>query len=305
MNKILSIDNSAEKRKKQKKSGPVEIKSVLKFFSISLIIFGIFMIGTGSYSMYKEANTQVTITKPTLNVRKLSDEQLVISVTHDKALEKFTYSWKDDENIQNNVQSIKNIEQSIDIPEGTNTLKIYVKDINGQEIEFKNTYTREGNITLDITKEENGNNIVISATGKNELSYLTYRWDEEDEQKVDINNNSIEHTIEAPMGTHTLTVVVVDINNSTETKEKEIKVVKKPKLEVTADGENFHVKMSDEQGLEKVEFIINEDKKYRVMLNGATEHEFSYPLEEGETRLNVTVYNANGVTENKKVKYTK
>ena len=41
------------------------------------------------------------------------------------------------------------------------------------------------------------------------------------------------------------------------------------------------------------------------MLDGKTEHEFSYPLEEGENKLNVTVYNTSGVTENRKVKITK
>lgn len=304
MNQILSTDTIKERKQRK---GPAEITSVVKFFSIAIIIFGIFIIGTASYSMYKEYQDSNTITKPTINVSQTAEDAIVLKVLHDKALSKVTYSWKDDEVIDLNVNGRKNIEQEIEIPTGSNTLKIYAQDVNGQEINFTNTYTREGEITLDVDKQEDGNNIIISATGKSELSYLTYRWDEEEETRIDINNTQIEQEIEAMKGTHTLTVIVVDVNNNTETKEIEVQGVTKPKLEVKPDasGNNFVVTMSDEQGLERVEFIINETKKYRVMLDGKTEHEFSYPLEEGENKLNVTVYNTSGVTENRKVKITK
>lgn len=304
MNQILSTDTIKERKQRK---GPAEISSVVKFFSIAIIIFGIFIIGTASYSMYKEHQDSNTITKPTINVSQTAEDAIVLKVLHDKALSKVTYSWKDDEVIDLNVNGRKNIEQEIEIPTGSNTLKIYAQDVNGQEINFTNTYTREGEITLDVDKQEDGNNIIISATGKSELSYLTYRWDEEEETRIDINNTQIEQEIEAMKGTHTLTVIVVDVNNNTETKEIEVQGITKPKLEVKPDasGNNFVVTMSDEQGLERVEFIINETKKYRVMLDGKTEHEFSYPLEEGENKLNVTVYNTSGVTENRKVKITK
>ena len=69
MNQILAIDNSdrgKEYKSKQKKSrGPVEISKILKFFSIILIVYGVLMIGTGSYSMYKNSqgssSTKATI----------------------------------------------------------------------------------------------------------------------------------------------------------------------------------------------------------------------------------------------------
>ena len=85
---------------------------------------------------------------------------------------------------------------------------------------------------------------------------MTYRWDEEEETRVDINDTKIEHNVDIPVGLHTLTVIVVDSNNKTTTKEQEVKGVTKPKLEVTTDGvANFIIKASDEQGLE----LINEN----------------------------------------------
>ena len=308
MNQILSVDNPNPKRKKQKNGGgaPANIKSIVRFFAIAMIVFGVFMIGTGSYSMYKNYQDENTITKPTIYVERTSDEQLTLKITHDKALAKVTYIWQNGEEIDLNISGRRDIEQALEVPTGTNTLRIYAQDINGQETSFTNTYTRESGIQLSIENQEDGNNILISASSQEQLSYLTYRWDEEDETRVDINDTQIDYELEPLKGTHKLTVIVVDINNNTQTQEIEVQGVTRPTLEVTADdGENFTVKMSDEQGLDRVEFIINEDKKYRVNLNGVTEHEFSYALQPGENRLNITLYNVNGVTTNRKVKYTK
>ena len=144
----------------------------------------------------------------------------------------------------------------------------------------------------------------ITANGINQLQYMTYRWDEEDETRIDIENNSIEETIEIPKGLHTLTVIVVDVNNQTETKEQEVNGVTKPKLEVTTDGsDNFIIKASDEQGIKKIEFIINEEERYvlnlekELSLEERKEFEYAYPLHEGENKLEVTVYNESDVTE--------
>ena len=311
MNQILSVETNKEKKKKEPKmkksrgSGPADIKSVLKFFSITMVIFGIFLIGTGSYSMYKDSQEKNTITKPQIVVEKTSEDMLVLKVTHDKALSELNYSWNEGEKIPINVNGRKNIEQAIELPTGSNTLDVYAKDINGQEITFKNMYNRESSITLNIDKEENGNDIVISASGKEQLSYLTYRWDDQEETKVDINNTKIEHTIEAIKGVHVLTVVVVDINNNTETKEMNIIGTKKPTLDIDVVDGNFVIKGSDESGLDVVRFIINETDKKQVVLDGRTEFEIKYPISEGETRLDVTLYNKDGISENRKVKARK
>ena len=140
---------------------------------------------------------------------------------------------------------------------------------------------------------------------------MTYRWDEEEETKVDINNSQIEQTIEIPKGLHTLTVIVVDQNNKTEKKEQEVKGVTKPKLEVTTDGLAFFIKASDDQGLTKVEFIINGTQKFRLDLKAELsleerkQFEYQYPLQDGENKLEVTVYNESDVTETFKARFNK
>lgn len=113
-----------------------------------------------------------------------------------------------------------------------------------------------------------------------------------------------EQTIEAPKGTHTLTVVMVDINNKTETKTQEVKGVTKPKVEITTDGSaNFIINASDEEGIKKVEFVINKEEQYVLNLDQVLpleqrkEFQYSYPLKDGENNLKVIVYNESNISE--------
>lgn len=302
MNQILNIE-SPKKEKRARNNGPIEIEKILKFFSIAILIFGTFMIGTGSYSMYQESKAATAKTKPTIYVEEISETELRLQITHDKALSKVTYAWNNEEPIEIETNGKKKVEQMIEVRTGENTLNIYALDINGQEIHYPKTYTLQGDI--DINLEVEGNNIKITADGKNELSYMTYRWDEEEETKVEINSQTTEQTVEIPKGLHKLTVIVVDSNNQTQTKEQEIKGVTKPKLEVTADGgENFNIKASDEEGIKRVEIIINRTEERKAIdldkilpIEERKEFEYSYPLREGENRIEVRVYNESGVKE--------
>ena len=305
MNQILSIE-SPKKEKKVRNGGPIEIEKILKFFSIVILVFGVFMIGSGSYSMYQNSKTANLSSKPTIYVQETSATDITLQITHNRELSKVTYNWNNDESIEVDCVGKKKIEQQIQIPTGENTLNIYAIDLNGQETTFSKTYTIQGDITIKLEPE--GNNIKITAEGKEELSYMTYRWDDEEETRIDINDIQTEQTVEIPKGLHTLTVIVVDINNNTQTKEQEVKGVTKPKLEVTTDGaDNFVIKASDEEAIKKVEFIINETESYVLyldqvlLLEERTEFEYKYPLYDGENKLEVRVYNESDVKEVSKV----
>ena len=95
------------------------------------------------------------------------------------------------------------------------------------------------------------------------------------------------------------------VNNKTETTEQKVKGVQRPKVEVTTDGsENFIIKASDEEGIKTVEFIINETDKNVLhldqkwpSLDERKEFEYSYPLHDGENKLEVRVYNESGISE--------
>lgn len=307
MNQILSVESpKKEKKNKRKNGGVIEIEKILKFFSIVILVFGVFMIGSGSYSMYQTSKIANLSAEPTIYVQETSATEITLQITHDKNLSKVTYNWNNEETTEIECTGKKKVEQKIQIPTGQNTLNVYAVDVNGQETIFQKTYTIQGDINIELEAE--GNNLKIKTEGKEQLSYMTYRWDDEEETKIDINDTQTEQTIEIPKGLHTLIVIVVDINNKTETKEQEVKGVTKPKLEVTTDGaDNFVIKASDEEGIKKVEFIINETEKYELNLDQVysleerKEFEYAYPLHDGENKLEVRVYNESDVSEVSKV----
>lgn len=310
MNQILSVEQPKPKHQTMQRNpngnNPIEIEKIVRFFAIVMIIFGVIIISSSSYAMYKGIKTANTQAKPTIYVEETSDTQLKLQITHSKPIQKATYNWNNQDSVELATNGKKKIEQTIEIPTGENTLNVYAVDKDGKEINYSKVYTRQGDININF--EVDGSQLKITANGKDELSYLTYRWDDEQEEKVDINSSQIEQSIDIPKGQHKLTVVVVDVNNKTQSKEQEVKGVTKPKLEVTTDGSaNFVINASDDEGIKRVEFIINETDKRALDLDKVLpldqrkEFKYSYPLHDGENRLEVTVYNESGVSETSKV----
>ena len=86
MNQILATKTDNKKRKKPKmpgKSVSSDIAKVTKVFAIGLIIFGGCVIGTGSYSLYKEkeTNNKTTInemSKPVISVEAIEGDESTI-----------------------------------------------------------------------------------------------------------------------------------------------------------------------------------------------------------------------------------
>ena len=319
MNQILSVQppmpekpkkEKKEKRQKMKSSssggGTIEIEKIVRFFAIILIVFGIIMIASGSYSMYQNSQTGNTEAKPTISVQEMTETQLQIQISHTSPLQRVTYNWNGQDVVELDASGKRSVEQTIEIPTGENTLNIYATDQEGRETNYSRVYTREGDININF--EVDGSNLKVTATGKNELSYMTYRWDDEEEQRIDINSLETEQAIEIPMGQHTLTVSVVDVNNVAETKEQEVKGVTKPTVEITTDGSaNFVIRASDDEGLTRIEVTIDEDENQKYLINleevypsvdDRKQFEYSmFPLHDGENKIEVTAYNESGVSE--------
>ena len=311
MNQILSTETpKSNKKVRGRNRAPADIEKIIKFFAIGMIIFGIFIISSGSYAMYQNSKFTGNSSKPTIYIEETSATAVTIQVSHNKELSKVSYYWNNQEPVEIDCSGKKKVEQKIELPTGKNTLTIKALDVNGLESETKKQYTIQGDISIELQVE--GNNLKIKAEGNDQLSYLTYRWDEEEETRVEINNSTVEESISVPSGLHTLTVVVVDINNKTEKKEQEVKGVSKPEVEITTDGSaNFIIKASDEEGIKKVEFIINETDKNRINLDQQLPieqrktFEYAYPLHDGENKLEVRVYNESDVSEVFKAKVKK
>lgn len=256
------------------------------------------MISTASYAIYRKTVDKNNIpTKPSITEEQKDSKTVLLKVTHDKAIDKIEYSWNEEEIKTITGNGRKYIEQEIEIPGGTNTLYVSVIDIEGQEISNEQTYETEEIIKMEI----NNGKVKVSAETETEISYMTYRWDEEQEEKVDINATTVEQEIEIPMGEHTLTVILVDENNETITKEQKVKGVVKPKVQVKLDEnkENFLITITDDSGLDRVEFVINGENKTIKANESQKEMKIKLPLKDGQNIVEITAYNLDGIESDK------
>ena len=312
MNQILSTNMPNDKGrnyKKEKIKNPVETSKILKIFAIFLIIFGVFIIGTGAYVIYTNQAGEVKETaKPTITLENKTDTTVLLKVLgQQKNIQKVEYGWNDEtkQTIQGN--NGKYIEKEINIPSGKNTLNILVTDEDGEEVTYQKDYETQSNINFEVS----GNKIKITCESEQTISYMTYRWDDEDETTIQINDTKVEQEIDAKKGTHTLKVIVVDIDNKTDTKEQTIKGVSKPKVIIDTDDakEHYTLSASDEVGLTKIEIRLNQDdsQKFVINIDNKTEFDCTLPMElqTGDNIIEVTVYNVDGITEYRAAKVTK
>lgn len=306
MNQILSTSMPIDdKKKKRKKNGqPVPIGSVLKFFVIVIFVFGALLIGAGTYAMYKnQGNQQGQNLEPTISIENKTDNTIMLKITHKKNIDRVEYSWNDEDKNIVSGNNGKYLEKEISVPSGTNTLYVLVVDEDGKEMTYEKQYELESNINIEVS----GNKIRITYEGDTTISYMTYRWDEDDENTVEINDTKVDEEIQAIKGLHTLTVVVVDEDNNTDTKKQKINGVSKPKIIMGIDEEREHfvIQASDDEKLSKLEFRLNEDDDQKFVLNleekNLKELQYVLPdtlkLKTGENIIEVTVYNSNGVSE--------
>lgn len=308
MNQILSTNISGNS-KKNKSNKPIEINSIVKFFAVAIIIFGIFIIGIGAYSIIDyQIEQQEENIEPTILIENKTNTSILLKVTHKKNIESLEYGWNDEEKVFVNGNNGRYLEKEITIPSGTNTLHVIIRDEEGKEITYEKQYEVESNINIDIFE----NKIKISYEGNTPLSYMTYRWDEEEEKRIELNGTSIDKEIDAIKGLHTLTVIVVDENNNTDTKVQKINGVSKPKISLGVDEtrKHFVIIASDDEKLQKVEFKLNQDDEvYELNLGDKNMKELNYSvpfeLQSGENIIEVTVYNSNGVSEQTTARFVK
>lgn len=302
MNQILDYNPGP------KSGGSSSSDNIVRVFAILLIIVALALCGVGVYGRYKnakeEANSQVEETKANIEVVK-QESDVVIKVTHDKSIEKLIYSWnasseKTEKNTGNTSMQI-----TVPMPAGENVLHVKVIDINGVETTYQNTFKSEQGVdiitpVIEIVPE--GNKLKIKATDETSLDFLTYRWNDEDEQKVEPaedNNKEITVEVEIQKGKNDLTIVAVDSSNNTTTETKTFKGVTKPEIVavVSEDQTQVNIKVSHEKGIKSITVELNGSAPIEVGLGEGTptDAEFPLPLAEGENKIKITAVSTEGI----------
>lgn len=310
MNQILSV----EMKKQTKKNAPkvqIEMKKIMIFFVVILIMFGLVLAGKSIFSMLSDNNTKTTADdgKPNITTSR-QDNQLIITITHKKEITKVSYNWNDGENKEIPGDGSNYLETTIEVPSGNNILNITTTDIEGNESTYSKEFIADPT-EPQLTLEEAGTKIKIKAKDNEQLTLITYRWDEDEEQQIEIPENSsaqVETEIEIKPGIHELVVVVANSKGKQVTKTLEVRAITEPEVSIEVDPTDKSIVIMtaiDKVSLMKEMIIYVNDQGGKVLetQDEGTKIQFRYQVQPGYNKIKVIGRNNDGLEKVEEAEY--
>ena len=309
MNQILFTQD-------KRNSNSQDTKKIVLFFAVTLIVFGLILFGQGVYGVYKGAgdpegiNTQYDST----NIQLLQNDsgEVVISVNSQIGISELIYNWNSEASQTISGNGEMQLQETVSMPAGENTLTVKTIDINGKQTTESQTFK------LDVEKPEIslsvlGNNIKIVVNSNVDLSYVTYKWNSDPEEKMDMltyeDKTKFEKEIEIPKGQNTLVITAVDIYENKSEKSQEIKGVAKPVFDKPKiDNNKITFTVTADEDIKEILILFN-NKNYKIseeiIKNSQNPKKVSYTFEmiEGVNFLKVKAITQNNATEEKAWKY--
>lgn len=306
MNQILMVENKKKSKSKKIKnnSGPIEIKNIVRFFAIVIIVFSLCIICHSSYAIYRDAKGNNTENLPIINISRVNDT-LIVDVQSNYIINKFKYNWHNSEQTSIS-EEMKSFQEEIILPNGNNVLTIILEDETGRAVKFSKEIILDGidiiKPTVEI-KQGQSATIRINAVDETKIEYLTYQIDDGEEIRIDKNNEDdkiIEYVVnDIPRGEHTIYVTAVDSFGNTETSESPIIVSSdRPTIKNISIDKETHkilIEASDVDGIQSIEVNLN-GQVYNMNDVNRKEAVFSLSLKDGKNTISIKLTNVNGLT---------
>ena len=298
MNQILFVED-------KKRNNPEDTKKIVLFFAVIIIIFGLTLFGEGIYGVYQNNKNVKEETETTqIELSQTSSGDVLITVESQTAISELIYNWNSDASQTISGNGNTTMQETVTMPVGENTLTVKTIDVNGKQTTKQDTFTLNVDkpvVSLSLV----GNNIKITVNSKADLSYITYRWNSEEEQKIDMltyeDKTVFEKEIEIPVGTNTLLVTAVDTYENKSEKSQEIKGVTKPKSSPVIEGEYIFFVVTADENISQVDFVFN-GKNYTIKKEviessgNAKRVTYRMKLEEGMNYLKIKTTTESGIT---------
>ncbi len=301
MNQILSVEMPSKKKKKNKK---VNIGSIIAFFCIILLIFGILMIGIGIFSKLKNTEEEdkpgYVQTKPIIEIIQKNASKLDIKVKSDKVISKVVYKWNNGIETPVNGSNETSMDLEISIPEGNNVLSITATDEDGISETFEKEYKGLAEYNPKVEIRQRSNYLDITCESETVIKEISYYYDEKALSTKPIGEKTGTVVIDAMPGEHDLTIIVVDETGRESKKNNKVSV---PEINVITDGTYFIVTGKDTLGLKKIEVNFNDEDSQKVL--DSKEYKEQFKLKKGENKIIIKLTNSKDVTYTKKVKWEK
>lgn len=299
MNQILSFQTIGNSK--------IQLKKVIRFFSIFIILFALILVIEGSFGYYKNKNKKVVIKEtPDINIQR-DNGTTILNITSNIGVQKVIYSWND--GIEDSVEEggKNNVEVKIPTTIGTNDLNIKIIDSNGNtivynpvKISYEENVNWEEAIKTDKTKpkvsiESVKGKIVITATDDVKMSYVTYSWNGEEENKITgLSDDEKTLTTEidstnVKKGTNKLIVKAYDKAGNVETVEKEVQGANGSEIKVNQENGELVVNVKNDINITKIEYNFNGEEKTIDNIN-QKEYTFKLQMKDGENKISISAY---------------
>lgn len=303
MNQILAVENKEKKKKKKSSQGPIDIKGIVRFFAITIMIFGFVLAGEASYAVYKNIDDRKPANIPTVVVGRVNDK-IILRIEHNEVISKITYSWNNGQETVIPVGSTV-AQEEITLLGYNSTLNLTVEDMNGKQVSYQKTFVLDGvditKPTIDINAEDGNSTMIITASDETAIAYLSYQWEGEEAVVIDAeteNQTEIEAEVELSPGTKTITVIAEDRNGNVEQLEKEIVTSTSiPQMQILQEGSQFYIQVSDEDGIQDVVINLNGQEFTVGDLNLKEAQLGPLTLREGNNTISIEITNVSGYTQ--------
>lgn len=295
--------------KDEKGRSTLGLKPIIIFFAAALIIVGLIFLGQGVYKSYKKAQENKDYPRPTLALEK-NGSSLNMYFKGEIPINKIEYAWNDGSISLLEVSGKKEVKFDVEMPNGNNNLQVYVIDVNGNKTKFeqKVSFTQTDNKDTEkpkiaITKSETAGKIKIKATDNDEIDYVSYKWEGEDEivvKATEETKKEIVQEINVQKGTKKIVATVVDKTGNKKSITMDIVGSNGPTIKVSIADNNFVVKVTSEASLTKITYTHNdEEKTVENIPEKSKEFEFKVPLKDGVNYLKINAYENDIMTEYK------
>ncbi len=296
MNQILSTGDKQEKS---------NINNIIRVFCVIIIVFSIFFIVQGTYALVKSKNEKIisSADRPNVSIDSKGGSA-VINVKNNKSISKVLYSWDNGESMEIDAQNKTELAETVVVPNGDCTLNISVIDSNGLVSKYEQKFEYDPSVDLaspEINISAVPGKITIEAKDNVEMGYITYKWNDEQEVKVEVSGEDrtkIVQEIEVKKGSNTLKVVATDKAGNTKQDERDILGASKPKIVVGKSGSDLVIKVTDEEQVTKVEYTLN-GTQYTQENTGDNKKEFVFKvgMKQGENVIVIKAYNKSGLVQ--------
>lgn len=301
-NKRVQPKQKKQKNKKQRrklgKNEKADIQSIVKIFSIIVIVFGIILIGKSVYAL--SLNKAKMKDNPQIETEKMGKE-VTIYIKTEKPIKEFWYNWNGGEETKLDGDGTVSMSETIEIPNGNNILNITIVDYYGNKSYYKKQYIYQSTDVEKpkITIETIGKQFKIIAEDETKISYMTYAWNNETATRIDaeIDQKTIEKTIDVREGENQLTVIAVDGEDNKTTVSKKIIGDTKPTVTVTPQGSNtVLINAKDDSGISYIAVTVDgqTSDSGEEPIN-QKDVSATVPITSGDHTIKVLVRNINGL----------